>query len=238
MIVQKRSVCFLLLFLLVFAVQGNADIIKLKRGISFEGKVIEDAGDVYVVELSVGVVNFKKNEVDSIEYVSDMSNDRMFEEWTAPQITESVNDADVVTKEMVEIPVDSAEFVEGYEGAQVSAKNSAPAEDMVRYKGRYITPEVYDIIQKEKDIQQRRYSFIQKQKRQKATRDSIGDPQSIVSNRDFEAKSVDTSFGDSHDSIKNNLQYRKQTDTHQNATYKPYEETTKAYGFGGGQNSI
>jgi len=160
----------------------------------------------------------------------------MLEEWTSPDITEPVNDAEIVTKEMVDIPVESDEFVEGYAGAKSAVSDAGKSQNMVRYKGRYITPEVYGIIQKEKDIQKRRYSFIQKQKQQKEQQTT--NSSKVVPIDDSSVKSEDKQFGKTHNSINHNPKFQGQADMYEKGKYKPYEQTTKAYGFGGERNSI
>jgi len=149
---MNKIVAVFVFILLVFVCSlsaGYADIIRLKRGVSFEGKIIESSSEEYVVEMSVGVVSFQKREVDSIEYFSDMQNNQMVEEWFPQQ--EYAKNVTTDTLENVPNTVDIGDPVKA-------------ADQMVRYKGRYITPEVYEIIKREKEVKNRRYKFIQDQK--------------------------------------------------------------------------
>jgi hypothetical protein len=154
---------FLHTVLIIFiftASNANADIVKLKRGISFEGRVIEEADSEYIVELSVGIVSFKKNEVESIEYFTDLANDQISKEWAPTSSDTSVDQDDDISHQAAgvsDIP----------SGAQKKSEDIDP-DKMVRYQGRYITPEVYAIIQREKEIQERRYKFLQEKKRTRA----------------------------------------------------------------------
>lgn len=147
---------------------GQADIVKLKRGISFEGRIVEENDDEYIVELSVGVVSFKKSEVETIEYFTDLANDQLSKEWEPAESDMPEDNDDALSADAVPDP--DTNHMSPVQAPQ------ADTDEMVRYKGRYITPEVYEIIQREKDIQDRRYKFLQEKKRKMAQQNAKPKP--------------------------------------------------------------
>lgn len=154
----RSCIALIILTTMIFGVHhAYADIVKLKRGISFEGRILEENDDEYVVELSVGVVSFKKSEVETIEYFTDLANDQLSKEWE-PVNSDEPEDQHVSRSDESVLNDDANPML------PVQAPQSNQ-DEMVRYKGRYITPEVYEIIQREKDIQDRRYKFLQEKKR-------------------------------------------------------------------------
>ena len=215
-----------------FAAFAHADIIKLKRGISFEGKIIDEDEEQYTVELSVGTVSFKKTEVDSVEYVSEMQNDQMFKDW-------NMSGKEIIEEEPRDILGDQKEMSVPSDDPETSPIEAKPPaekrkEDMVRYKGRYITPEVYNIIKREKEVQKRRYRFLKQQREKAQSKDaqnSTSQSSSSTPSRDEEtekrqslgaSKSV---FGSTPGTRAN-----KKKSLFESDRFKPYEETTKDYG--------
>jgi len=126
----------------------NADIIKLKRGVSFEGKIVEEKEDVYLVELSIGVVEFKKSEVEEIEVYSEIDNFEMTQDWEVSEPSEE----------------DAKEEEKKYDKDSL-LNQEIDEEKPIKYKGKYITPEVYEIIKRDQEVQTRRYKYLQEKKR-------------------------------------------------------------------------
>jgi len=231
---MNKIVAVFVFILLVFVCSlsaGYADIIRLKRGVSFEGKIIESSSEEYVVEMSVGVVSFQKREVDSIEYFSDMQNNQMVEEWFPQQ--EYAKNVTTDTLENVPNTVDIGDPVKA-------------ADQMVRYKGRYITPEVYEIIKREKEVKNRRYKFIQDQKIKKEKKE-LYQQQRVVDNTVADSSQTqyvdaqkEEGFGtrrsQSYGAESNNSDDSQSLfDDHR---YKSMEDVTKPYSSAAGHDSI
>lgn len=118
-----------------------ADILRLKRGVSFEGKLIEERADSYVFEMELGVVTFEKDEVDSLEVSSDLQNKQIQDDWKKESLQK-----------------DSGDISDGESSEKIDMGG------LVRYKGRYVSPEVFAIIEKEREIKERRQQFIRRQR--------------------------------------------------------------------------
>ena len=140
---RKVLIVTTLLFSIICGYSAQADIIRLKRGMSFEGKLLEEKADSYVFEMNLGVVNFTKDEVESVEFYSEVDNKQMVNQWAEIDVKDTALQKD--------------DFID----VQSEVENN---EQMVRYKGRYVTPEVYKIIEKEREVRERRYKFIQDKK--------------------------------------------------------------------------
>ncbi len=161
---REIAVIFLSFLFLMIAVPGNSDIIKLKRGISFEGKLIEETEDSYTFELSVGIVTFKKGEVDSVELQSEIENMAIAQEWEEEKIDsddsvcpDETDKGKAVFEEEKITPDDNAFDIE-------KVDDNGRYNGMIKYKGRYVTPEVYEIIKKEREIERKRYKFIREKR--------------------------------------------------------------------------
>ncbi|MBU1864366.1 MAG: hypothetical protein KKH94_11940 [Candidatus Omnitrophica bacterium] len=144
-------VCCMLLFVCCIHSLCWADIIKLKKGVSFEGNMIEEKEDVYVMELDIGVIEFKKDEVQSIEVYSSLENVKMIQEWE--ETKQAKEGGEQQDGEM------------GVDDQDSFLRKKETVEQLVRYKGRYITPEVHEILTKEREIKERRYKFLKDQRR-------------------------------------------------------------------------
>jgi len=185
--------CMGIMITIIFVIvgMGHADIIKLKRGISFEGKIIDETDTSYIAELDVGVIEFKKNEVEEIEQYSEIDNVKMIQEWKGdvPAVSsESSDDASLFDEE-----------------ALAKAEQEHERNKLIKYKGRYITSEIYEIIQKERTIQERRYKFLQEKRRLKESHaeheahvKAIGDEQKekTAPLKTSTAEAIQTKFGE------------------------------------------
>lgn len=161
--------CLVVMFLF-HATAGRADIIKLKRGVSFEGKVVEETDAGYMVELQVGTIEFKKEDIADVELYSEMQNVTMAKEWEDQELmaidAAEADEEELVSEKTVLEPLSLTKVPTGEEDE----------EKLVKYKGRYITPEVYEIIQKEKEVRDRRYMYLQQQKAKKALEEKQKQP--------------------------------------------------------------
>jgi hypothetical protein len=205
-----------------------ADIIKLKRGISFEGKVLEETDEMYVVELSVGVVHFRKNEIDSIDYLSDMSNDKIIKEWMPTTVQGSLSEQEHTASDIISSEIEKNVLDESIPRNEEKRQN----DDLIRYQGRYITPEVYEIIQKEKDIQQRRYKFIQQQKEKT---ESTVSPGALLPQKPEQTK--EEPFGSKFNKF-SNISKNPKTNEPLGAKIKPFDDTVKTINYNEHNRSI
>lgn len=178
-IIKIGGIC--LMSMIIFVSQTAADIIKLKRGVSFEGKIIEEKDDFYVVSMEIGVVSFKKNDVADVVWYTQVDNAKMENDWQPEDETlnsgESLNSSE---------PMDT--MGEG--------EDSDTKEDKVRYQGRYVTPEVFEIVQKEKDIKERRYRFLKEKERQEQEKKNSEIREKEIKTQDAYADKNDTSAVD------------------------------------------
>jgi len=197
------------------------DIIKLSRGVSFEGKVIEETTDAYIVEMGVGVVEFAKDDVDDVEIFSTVENMKMLQDWENAE------------QEIFEQQkASSAAGNDNYD--EDSLLNEANMrQDLVKFKGRYITPEVYDIVKKERAIKQRRYKYMQDEKRKKMQNEkarlkakTAKQASELQKQQAQEEKAL--RFG-----TKETKKYgavEKEEESIKTVPYTPYTEKTKSYG--------
>ena len=205
-----------MLFILIginYNIIASADIIKLKRGVSFEGKVLEEKDDMYIVELGVGLVEFKKDEVEEIEVYSDLENVEMIHEWD-----ESVKfDDDISDRDNDDKKIDEDSLL----------NDDMARNDLIKYKGTYITPEVHKIIKRDQEVQNRRYKY------QKI--DEIIEKKNENDSLSVEPAEKERLFG-----IKDTKKYGQ--DAKQKSVYTQ-KETFKAfkankYGYSGDENTL
>lgn len=190
---RKAYIILVILFILVIsATVTNADIIKMKRGVSFEGRVLSETEDEYEVELNVGIVHFKKEDVEEIEFFADIENAQMVQEWYDEKFADEKDEGtQIKDSEKIESRV-----------AEITSEENVSDKELIQYRGRLVTPEVYSIIQKEKEIQARRYKFIQEQQKKKenAFRSPIPDKEvikpSVIQKREENRESLrERTFG-------------------------------------------
>ena len=150
---NNKIVFFIVTFFCISTVL-SADIIKLKRGVSFEGTVLEETYDQYSVEMDIGTVTFNKEDVDSIE------KQEVDDAFTLPYEYYGKTDGDEVVA-----PIDAA-YDEGsselLETDELLLDEDDPYEGIIKYQGRYVSPEVFGIMKRQQDVQGRRSDFVAK----------------------------------------------------------------------------
>ena len=220
-----------MLFILIginYNIIASADIIKLKRGVSFEGKVLEEKDDMYIVELGVGLVEFKKDEVEEIEVYSDLENVEMIHEWD-----ESVKfDDDISDRDNDDKKIDEDSLL----------NDDMARNDLIKYKGTYITPEVHKIIKRDQEVQNRRYKYLQTKKRSDDEKEKVDQKidEIIEKKNENDSLSVEPAEKERLFGIKDTKKYGQ--DAKQKSVYTQ-KETFKAfkankYGYSGDENTL
>jgi len=121
---------------------AQADTVRLKNGNYFDGRVIDDTGPSIKMQINVGTVEFKKDEIDEMTLADAEENAAIERLWGLS--------ADVA------------------EGTGEDLVDEYLHKGKVKYQGRWISEDVYDVIKKEQEIKEKRYRFIQeKQERER-----------------------------------------------------------------------
>jgi hypothetical protein len=113
----------------------QADTVKLKNGSYFDGRIVEDTGLSVRMQVNVGVVEFKKDDVEEMTLADAEENAAIERLWGL-----SKDAPDAVSEDLVDAYL--------HEGK-------------VKYQGRWISQDVYDVIKKEQEIKEKRYRFLQ-----------------------------------------------------------------------------
>ena len=141
---------FLALQLVVGMSCATADVVKLKNGSSFDGRVLDENDEEVTISLNVGEVTFKKDEVAEVTYATEEQNQWIESHWAREKKPKEAGDTETENKELVEQYLNQGK---------------------VKYEGRWITQEAYDVIQREKDVKQKRLRFLAAEKKRTQERE-------------------------------------------------------------------
>lgn len=169
-----RNICigFALIAMCVslFCLAVDADSIKLRNGGFFEGKILEDTGSTLKMEMELGVVEFKKTEIAEVVHADVEGNVELMNEWTP-----SDNEDEDVLKSS------ESKLLDAYLN-----------KGKVKYQGRWITQDAYDVIQKEREIKEKRYRFMQDRKKRESAQEAADTDLRIGKNARVETSSAET----------------------------------------------
>jgi hypothetical protein len=142
---NKLGVVVLILCFLCGAGAVQADTVKLKNGSYFDGRIVEDTGSSIRMQVNVGIVEFKKDDIEDMTHANAEENAAIERLWGLSK------DAPDATGE---------DLVDAY-----------LHEGKVKYQGRWISQDVYDVIKKEQEIKEKRYRFLQEKEFKERTRE-------------------------------------------------------------------